>query len=51
VQELTRWDVETMINSIGDAGAALTQAEPHSLTAFCEALRLQMVYDPTWRGE
>ncbi len=46
-QELTRQDVEVMIDSIGDVGAALTQADPPSLTALYEASRLQMVYDPT----
>ncbi|MGH3711686.1 MAG: hypothetical protein ACRDRQ_27120 [Pseudonocardiaceae bacterium] len=45
-QELTQQDVEAMIDSIGDIGAALTQAEPQSLTALYEALRLHMVYDP-----
>jgi hypothetical protein len=49
-QALTRQDVEAMIDSIGDVGAALTQAEPESLAALYEALRLQMVYDPASRA-
>jgi hypothetical protein len=49
-QALTRPDIEAMIDSIGDIGAALTQAEPQSLSALYEALRLQMVYDPASRG-
>jgi hypothetical protein len=49
-QELTRQDVEAMIDSIGDVGAALTQAEPQSLTALYEALRVQLVYDPESRA-
>ena len=49
-QELTRQDIEAMIDSIGDIGAALTQAEPQSLTALYEALRVQMVYDPESRA-
>ncbi len=49
-QELTRQDIEAMIDSIGDVGAALTQAEPQNLTALYEALRLQMVYDPESRA-
>jgi hypothetical protein len=35
-----------MIDSIGDVGAALTQALPQSLTVLYEALRLQMIYGP-----
>jgi hypothetical protein len=35
-----------MIDSIGDIGAALTEAQPQSLTALYDTLRLQMVYDP-----
>jgi hypothetical protein len=46
-QELTRQDIETMIDSIGDIGAALTEAEPQNLTALYDTLRLQMVYDPS----
>lgn len=49
-QELTRQDVEAMIDSIGDVSAALTQAEPQSLTALYEALRVQMIYDPESRA-
>jgi len=48
-QALTRQDVEAMIDSIEDVGAALTQTEPESLTALYEALRLQMIYEPTSR--
>jgi hypothetical protein len=36
-----------MINSIGDIGAALTESEPYSLTAFYGAMRLSRVYDPS----
>ncbi|MGH3869525.1 MAG: hypothetical protein ACRDQ4_26155, partial [Pseudonocardiaceae bacterium] len=45
-QDLTRQDIEAIIDSIGDIGAALTHAEPRSLTTLYEALRVQMVYDP-----
>ena len=44
-QELTRQDIETMVDSIGDIGTALTKAQPQSLTVLYETLRLQMVYD------
>ena len=45
-QELTRQDIDTMIDSIGDISAALAEAEPQRLTALYDALRLRMVYDP-----
>ena len=48
-QELTRHDIETMIDSIEDISAALAEAEPQRLTALYDALRLQMVYDPDSR--
>lgn len=44
-EELTRHDVEAIIDSIGDIGAALTHTEPHNLANLYEALRLQMIYD------
>ncbi|MGH7746620.1 MAG: recombinase family protein, partial [Candidatus Dormibacteria bacterium] len=49
-QELTRQDVEAMIDSIGDVGTALTQVQPQNLTVVYETLRLQMVYDPVSRA-
>lgn len=49
-QELTRRDVEAMIDSIGDVGTALTQVQPQNLTVLYETLRLQMVYDPASRA-
>jgi DNA invertase Pin-like site-specific DNA recombinase len=45
-QELTRQDIETMIDSIGDISATITEAEPQHLTALYDALRLQLTYDP-----
>jgi len=48
-QELTRQDIEAMIDSIEDISAALAEAEPQRLTALYDALRLQMVYDPDSR--
>jgi hypothetical protein len=47
--ELTRQDIETMIDSIGDIIATITEAEPQRLTALYDALRLQMIYDPDSR--
>jgi hypothetical protein len=38
-----------MIDSVGDVSAALAQSRPQNVTALYEALRLQMVYDPTSR--
>ena len=46
-QELTRQDIEAMIDSIGDISAALTEAQPQNLTALYDTLRLQMIYDPS----
>jgi hypothetical protein len=48
-QELTRQDIEAMIDSIGDISATLTEAQPQRLTALYDALRLQMVYNPDSR--
>lgn len=36
-----------MIDSVGDVGAALTQAEPQSLTALYEALRVTWSTTPS----
>jgi DNA invertase Pin-like site-specific DNA recombinase len=46
-QELARQDIEAIIDSIGDIGTALTEAQPQSLTALYDTLRLQMIYDPS----
>ncbi|HZD16225.1 MAG TPA: hypothetical protein VE196_14110 [Pseudonocardiaceae bacterium] len=45
-QELTRQDIEAMIDSIGDISTTLTEAQPQHLTTLYDALRLQMVYNP-----
>ena len=47
---LTDVEVYAMVDSLGDVGAALAQAEPESLTRLYQALRLDLRYDPFERA-
>lgn len=47
--DLTLHDAEAMIDQIGDIGEALARAEPLHAMELYDAMRLQLVYDPTAR--
>jgi DNA invertase Pin-like site-specific DNA recombinase len=44
--DLSDAEIHAMIDSLGDVGAALTQAKPTSLSRLYQQLRLQLRYDP-----
>ena len=43
---LSNAEIHAMIDSLGDVGAALAEAEPTSLSRLYQQLRLQLRYDP-----
>ena len=46
LRQMSDAEIHAMIDSLGDVGAALTQAKPTSLSRLYQQLRLQLRYDP-----